>query len=616
VKARYLITALLAWTCLTAGTPADVRNPFPDKTKAPADPDRILVVDGSNVHNVGNLLLHVGNWGIFGSWPGSAEPYSHAPSAEWPAGSGVEYLFTTGLWVGAIKQGIPSVSTSAFDTEFRPTPDPVDIIYHAAEGDPNGARNVDDDSDGQIDEDWLNGRDDDNDGQIDEDFAAISDQMFSCWFTDDQPGITQIFPGHRPLNVHVRQESYQWSDPRLDDFVGVEYTITNTGVDVLDDMYVGIFVDSDAGIGSRFLNSGVTGLAAEDDVTRYWSLPHPSYPSLNSLLCTDFGPVTIDVAYTYDADGDLGFSEGYFGVVLLGHTTDPLGVTAPATVGVSSFAVFSGQAIWENGGDPRNDFERYASLSNQSISFGSLIPRDYRMLMSVGPFPEVAPQSEVVFQVAFVMGAGLQDAVANTANAKAVFDGVWVNADGNSLTGIGGNEAPVPGPASNVLVDACACPACPTVSVPLGSVLYVNADCEEEDAIKINCSFTEADSLEFRTGVGMKETQVHWVVDENTSADTAKESGKRPRIANYPNPFNPTTTIAFTLDEPAHVSLSIYSVDGRRVRTLVDAPRPGGLNEVQWDGRDGHGTPVASGIYVCKVRTPAGVLTRKMIYLK
>jgi hypothetical protein len=44
------------------------------------------------VHNVGELQMHIGNWGMFGSWPGSNLPFSQSPSAQWPAGSGVEYL--------------------------------------------------------------------------------------------------------------------------------------------------------------------------------------------------------------------------------------------------------------------------------------------------------------------------------------------------------------------------------------------------------------------------------------------------------------------------------------------------------------------------------------------
>ena len=64
---------------------------------------RALVLDGKSVHNVGQLQMHLLNWGEWGSRPGTGEPYSLAPSAQWPAGSGVEYLFSAGLWVGALR---------------------------------------------------------------------------------------------------------------------------------------------------------------------------------------------------------------------------------------------------------------------------------------------------------------------------------------------------------------------------------------------------------------------------------------------------------------------------------------------------------------------------------
>jgi hypothetical protein len=165
-----------------AHSPARIDRP---ETKNPG-PQRIRVQDGSTVHNVGELQMHVGNWGVFGSRPGSGTPYSEAPSAQWPAGSAIEYLFTAGLWVGALKAGVPAVSTAAFEQsvgEFFPLQDIRDIMYIASEGTRGGnrlpSRTADDDRDGAMDEDWFNGYDEDGDGQIDEDFAAVSKQMFA-----------------------------------------------------------------------------------------------------------------------------------------------------------------------------------------------------------------------------------------------------------------------------------------------------------------------------------------------------------------------------------------------------------------------------------------------------
>ena len=83
------------------------------KDKVPSGPKLVLVTDGSPVHNVGELRLHMSNWGMFGSWPTTGLPFSFAPSGEWPAGSGIEHVFTGGLWVGALKSGVPAVSTAS-----------------------------------------------------------------------------------------------------------------------------------------------------------------------------------------------------------------------------------------------------------------------------------------------------------------------------------------------------------------------------------------------------------------------------------------------------------------------------------------------------------------------
>lgn len=502
---RHLPLYLLVALVLVSLAPSWSSARWVPETKSKKDPlpgmQRILVLDGSNVHNVGELQMHVGNWGNFGSWPGSANTFSEAPSAQWPAGSGIEYLFTSGLWVGAMRGGVPAVSTAAYATEFRPTQDPIDKIYRTAEGMRGGNRppspDADDDKDGVADEDWLNGWDDDMDGQVDEDFAAISKQMFSCQYTDNQPVAIQIFPEHNPLNLHVRQESYQWEEDRFDDFVGVQFWITNIGTDVLQDLYIGFFADGDAGQrgGEDYWEDDATGHVA----------PPP--------LCTDLGPVLVDIAYTYDADGDDGATTGYFGIMFLGHTTDPTGERAPVRVGISTYANFSGSQPYEDGGDPTNDFERYELLSQETIERDAVVPRDYRMLMSAGPFSELYPESTLVFQTAFVIGPGLEGMIANAANAQLTYDGAWFNLDGRKDTGIDGRETAVIGPAENVAIDTCRAELRnPIPVIPRGTTIYINNDCAKENEFQLICGYTEDDSAKYRTGVGGKEAQINWIV--------------------------------------------------------------------------------------------------------
>ena len=86
--------------------------------------------------------------------------------------------------------------------------------------------------------------------------------------------------------------------------------------------------------------------------------------------------------------------------------------------------------------------------------------------------------------------------------------------------------------------------------------------------------------------------------------------------ANRPNPFNPTTTIAYDLPRGVQVSLTIYDVHGREVRQLVNGTQPAGNHQVMWDGRNASNTQVASGVYFYRLAAGQFVQTKKMVLLK
>lgn len=85
---------------------------------------------------------------------------------------------------------------------------------------------------------------------------------------------------------------------------------------------------------------------------------------------------------------------------------------------------------------------------------------------------------------------------------------------------------------------------------------------------------------------------------------------------NFPNPFNPTTTIKFYLTENALVELKIYTIQGRLIKTLVKGEMAGGNHQVQWDGKDNTGRPVASGVYIYRLQVNDFVQSRKMVLLR
>jgi hypothetical protein len=94
-------------------------------------------------------------------------------------------------------------------------------------------------------------------------------------------------------------------------------------------------------------------------------------------------------------------------------------------------------------------------------------------------------------------------------------------------------------------------------------------------------------------------------------------SAKNALKQNYPNPCNPTTTIDYSIKERGHVSLQIYDVSGRLVRTLVDeVQEPSHVRPITWDGRSHLGNTVSSGVYFCRLVTKGFTQTNKLLVLK
>ena len=98
------------------------------------------------------------------------------------------------------------------------------------------------------------------------------------------------------------------------------------------------------------------------------------------------------------------------------------------------------------------------------------------------------------------------------------------------------------------------------------------------------------------------------------------ESNKTPkRFAlepNYPNPFNPSTTIRYQLAENSKVTLKIYNLLGQEVRTLMNTHQSNGIHSVIWDGTNNFGQRVTSGVYFYRLQAGDFVKTRKMVLVK
>jgi len=85
---------------------------------------------------------------------------------------------------------------------------------------------------------------------------------------------------------------------------------------------------------------------------------------------------------------------------------------------------------------------------------------------------------------------------------------------------------------------------------------------------------------------------------------------------NYPNPFNPITTLRYDLPEDALVNITIYDMMGRQVKTLVNGSQTAGYKSIQWNATNDKGAPVSAGLYLYTIQAGEFRQTRKMVLLK
>jgi len=102
--------------------------------------------------------------------------------------------------------------------------------------------------------------------------------------------------------------------------------------------------------------------------------------------------------------------------------------------------------------------------------------------------------------------------------------------------------------------------------------------------------------------------------------DNSTGAGETPAataaLASWPNPFNPSTTLRFDLPEAGPGRLTVHDAAGRLVRVLADGPLAAGEHRRVWDGRDAAGRPLASGLYLARLRAPGVSECRKLVLLK
>jgi hypothetical protein len=369
-----LFLLLLLLSLFSAGF---ISSDLIDDRQDPARMAKVLADTDRNYTTTGNIGLTVTNFGSIGTrnayWPDQ-------PSCEYPRGSRIEHLYQGALWIGAVDShtGQQHVSTGATDQSSASR---IGRDYEFTS----------EVASGMIERSSLSS------SQFFSE-SSISHQDFVAYYSDlnrANPTTGDTIPGHTPLSVQVRQESYAWNFPFANFFVILNYTIYNVGQYPLDSVYVG-FWNNAVVRNTNNVRPGTTG---------YFNHGGNGYLD------------TLRMMYTFDFDGIPAPppADSYIGVKLLGATPFPQGVDSVGNLRNRAyfnawiFRSLSGDADYfsplddaGNVGGARSRYDRLASsMSQPKIDILRQQANNMTTLLSTGPFSTLMPGDSlnVVFGV-------------------------------------------------------------------------------------------------------------------------------------------------------------------------------------------------------------------------
>jgi len=367
--------------------------------------------------NSSNVRLNVSNSGTYGNAFRGYRDGSGNPSGEYPAGSGVEHVFESGIWFGGLINGSNvAVSTASVDAPQGYSTGSAGFEFYAEEGDL------------LVEQSSLR-----NSPFYSPD--AVSHQDFVSKFSDKNfqvPGTQTQIGGHiNPLYVTVNARTYNWNYSFSDFFVILDFEIENTGTNIIDSAFFGLWANTvvrninvtPAGSGgAAFYNKGGNGY-------------------LDSL----------NMAYCYDNSGDVGFTNSYVGQKFLG-AEDKFGFQHPeanprfnAHYNAWQFNSTSDPIYFQ----PTNDNTRYQKMTRglndhpcwgaDNTTNSNCGTRSYQSqineagnrsdLVSVGPFNDVQPGDKIKVSYAFIFGKKREDGNPNADNNKVQRSIFLANAD-------------------------------------------------------------------------------------------------------------------------------------------------------------------------------------------
>ncbi|NLP10204.1 hypothetical protein GX408_07390 [bacterium] len=379
---------------------------------------KAVVDDYWHFHNAGNLGLTITNYGVIGEGYNNPDQPScmyklHADNMRYQ----IEHMSFGGLWVGGRSEadGAVHVSTAIVDGVFEAGEEGFEFTNSEAAGDTIQIRST------IVTSPYFSPQ-------------AVSHQDFVATFTDLNtrvPGSDFEIPNHTPLGLSIRLESYAWNYSYTDAFVILNYTITNVSRYTIEDVFAGLWADAAVG------NMNYTSIYTPGGG---WSW----YDNMNGF------DQAYKLAYQFDADGDDGFAQSYFGLRYLGSSRrrDSVQVNYDQWRWSASSAMDFPEYVM-----PINDEGRYEVLRGRhtgryynDVTDGG-IPTDlasrgsWMLMLSAGPLATLAPGSST--KVTFAVVCGLwatqeqNDTPGRRANLRLNSDWAQIAYNGEDVDGYG-----------------------------------------------------------------------------------------------------------------------------------------------------------------------------------
>jgi len=375
MKSKFHILIVIGLVTLMCVQGVFARGKAPGSVQGPrARPSVMEIATDEKSHDIGQLFFTVTNYGVFGSQRGEDDPRDcyiytageHAgqcrPSAEYPGGSGIEYLFQGALWIGAVVDGDTLVSVGE-DGWFQ-----VNELFPGY--------NPDTDTIHEKSILW-------------DDTTAISEQDFIATMTDTVLNPDFVDPTHRTIGIAVEQRSVSWSYNYARNFIIIDYWLTNITENPIEYVYIGIYIDGDVG----HIN---TPNYAQDDVTGFVETYYD--PARDSTIY-------VNTAWLADNDGDPAddgsFDEysctGALGVAVLKVADIPLDMLSYSfnwwvsnTDEDLDWGPFVTNFGWD--GTPETDKMKYQVMSNGEFDYNQTDVIDWEDFTDYAEPPEDLPE--------------------------------------------------------------------------------------------------------------------------------------------------------------------------------------------------------------------------------